>query len=196
MATLVVFGLGLGNLGPQRRKRVPQSEWVSQLNDRLRTSGVAVVNAYGHTGNFVLRANLDVRAAARSMVEALGTPCALLTQAELRDLVRGLNQATPQDPDQGFRCTPGATLLAEGSPTDGSPHETAAASYTRLARHIVGVTKRDVLTETGTLDRRRRSGGWGAIAGHVERELGGRWTARSIRTLEGVLGKADCLGAR
>ena len=50
--------------------------------------------------------------------------------------------------------------------------------------------KHDNETPSGILDRNRRSGGWGAVAADLGRNLGGTWTARSIRTLAGTLQSA------
>ena len=84
-----------------------------------------------------------------------------------------------------MRLTPGAAFLTEGIVAPSPLVPTRRAAYRRLSDHVVLVWKRDVLTDGGVLDRDRRAGG--AIAGEVERQIGGRWTARSIRTLAGSL---------
>jgi len=40
--------------------------------------------------------------------------------------------------------------------------------------------------ETVVRDERRREGGWGAVAHAMKIAVGGEWTARSMKTLEGL----------
>jgi hypothetical protein len=41
----------------------------------------------------------------------------------------------------------------------------------------------------GKLDRNRR-GGWGGVSHDIAQQLGGRWTARSRRTIDGLRNRA------
>jgi hypothetical protein len=86
-----------------------------------------------------------------------------------------------------LRYTRGAALFVSGKADDGLPDATPQVTYLQRAPDWVLVFKHDVETTDGSLDRNRRGGGWGAVAGHVGRQLGGIWTARSKRTLAGTL---------
>jgi hypothetical protein len=50
---------------------------------------------------------------------------------------------------------------------------------------MVAVWKHDLLTGA-KLDRHRRRGGWGAISADIAHQLGGQWTSRSRRTIDGL----------
>jgi hypothetical protein len=180
------FGVGLGNLGRHARGRVEHSRWVPQVN-RLLAGVAGVVAAFGHTGNFVVASSAPPADIVNALKEAVQTPFALLTILELHGLVRAVSQLSPVAPNKGVRLTPGAALLVEGSASDQALQNTSRAEYLRWSHQIVLVRKLDVETPRGVLDRGRRGGGWGAIAGELGRQVGGRWTARSIRTLSGTL---------
>ena len=190
MATLLAFGVGLGNLGKSSRRRIPASSWIEQLNRTLSTegSGTTISRSYGHTGNFVVRATSDRDTAAAALEHALGVRCAVLMLSELQRVVRVLDRCVePAAVDTNARRTRGAAFLVGGVVREGLPASTAAACYVQRLPKAVLLFKHDVLTSKGTLDRTRRSGGWGAVAAHLGRTLGGTWTARSIRTLAGTL---------
>ena len=187
IATYVAFGVGLGNLGPRARTRVPKLDWIAQLNDSLRSvaPGMVVRSSFGHTGNFVVTAAAEPSAAAIALARVLETPVAVMRIEELQQVVGRLGGECRHE--AGVRLTPGAALLTEGMARPGPLKSTERAEYRRLSDRVVLVGKRDALTDAGVLDRERRAGGWGAVAGEVERQVGGRWTARSIRTLAGSL---------
>jgi hypothetical protein len=48
------------------------------------------------------------------------------------------------------------------------------------------VYKRDLELRPGVLARDRRLGGWGAISHDIERQAGGKWTARSLSVVTGL----------
>ena len=187
IATYIAFGVGLGNLGPRARTRVPKLDWLVQLNAGLRSiaPGMVVRSSFGHTGNFVVTAALEPSAAAIALARVLETPAAVMSIEQLQQVVGRLDGEFRHE--AGVRLTPGAAFLTEGIARPGSLTPTRRAEYRRLSDRVVLVWKRDALTDAGVLDRDRRAGGWGAIAGEVERQVGGRWTARSIRTLAGSL---------
>ena len=84
--------------------------------------------------------------------------------------------------DTGSGATGGRVPQASGL------QDTSRAVYQRFSDSVVLVHKRDTVTPAAILDReRRRMGGWGAVAAEVGRQLGGEWTARSVRTLAGTL---------
>ena len=55
---------------------------------------------------------------------------------------------------------------------------------------VRGVWKLDMLREDGlALDRTKREGGWGSIATTMGLHAGGKWTARSLRTVNQLVRK-------
>jgi hypothetical protein len=193
MATLIAFGVGLGNLGKGRRQRTPAPAWIRQLNEALsvKVSGARIICSYGHTGNFVVSASSDPEIVASDLGDALGTPCAVMPMSELHEVVRSLQDCPlPSTIDAGVRFTRGAAFLI-GTARDGLPPSTDDASYMVRRPNAVLLFKHDIETPSGVLDRNRRKGGWGAVATYLNRNLGGTWTARSIRTLAGIIQVAD-----
>jgi hypothetical protein len=61
---------------------------------------------------------------------------------------------------------------------------------------MVAVWKHDRITECGRLDNKKREGGWDAVSGAVADQTNSRWTARSLRTLERVLDRANPVHTR
>lgn len=122
----------------------------------------------------------------------MGVPCAVLTIAELSNVVNQSGMQNEADSTR-YRRTPGAAFLVSGTPTLQRVSDTKRASSFRVSGLVVAIRKRDALTLRGILDRNRRGGGWGAIAAEIGHQLGGKWTARSIRTLSGTLKKAKAL---
>ena len=195
MTTLLGFGVGLGNLGRSRLKRMPALAWIRRLNDALsaKASGAQIVRSYGHTGNFIVRATSDPEQVAAELSNALETPCAVLSVSDLQDVVQTLQDSPlPKTREALSRFTGGAAFLI-GTARDGLPTSTPHASYMLRHPKTVLLFKHDIETPSGVLDRNRRSGGWGAVAGDLNRTLGGTWTARSIRTLNGTLEAANAI---
>ena len=193
MATLLAFGVGLGNVGTSRRKRIPVNIWIDQLNKALsrQKRAARVIRAYGHTGNFVVSAAADPDLVATELSGALGTPCVVLKPNDLQHIIETLRHCRLTSRiDPGVRFTAGAAFLVIGTASDGLPEPTPQATYVRRDQKCVLLFKHDIETATRILDRNRRSGGWGAIATQLARALGGVWTARSIRTLIGTLAVA------
>ena len=56
---------------------------------------------------------------------------------------------------------------------------------------MIAAWKRDYLNSGRRLDKDRRAGRWGAVATMIKRQMGGRWTARSIATLDDALRRAE-----
>jgi hypothetical protein len=55
---------------------------------------------------------------------------------------------------------------------------------------VVAVRKLDVLKD-GKLDRQHRRGGWGGVSFDIALQVGGQWTARSRRTIDGLRRRAN-----
>src|SRR6266581_5453378 len=68
---------------------------------------------------------------------------------------------------------------------------TPRAVLWRISAYAIGAWKHDTLSAGGRLDPDRRAGGWGGISADIERQLGGQWTTRSRRTIEGLIRMAS-----
>jgi hypothetical protein len=194
METFVALAVGVGNLGRKGKPRKRMSLWIEELNQILpKSSQTTILSSYGHTGNFVVRSVRSRESLAADLGHSMGVPCAVLTIAELSSVVKQFGTQEEADSTQ-YRRTPGAAFLVSGAPTLQTLFDTERASYSRVSSSVVAVRKRDALTPKGLLDPNRRHGGWGAIADEVGRQLGGKWTSRSTRTLSGILERVQ--GAR
>jgi hypothetical protein len=191
METFVAVAVGVGNLGRQGRPRKPMVLWIAELNQLLsKLSRITILSSYGHTGNFIVRSAASKESISTELRIAMGVPSALLTLGELSSVMNLLDAKNEADTTE-YRRTPGAAFLVSGTPTLQALSDTERAGYSRINGSVIAISKRDALTLGGILDRSRREGGWGAIAGDVGRQLGGKWTARSMRTLSGALKQAN-----
>jgi hypothetical protein len=197
METLVVFGVGLGNFGRFAPKRVKAAVWIRRLNTTLMnySEPIKVLTTFGHTGNFVVRSAASREIVRHRLAKALKTPCAAIKVVELKKLNAAISNLPFIPLRQGFRYTRGAAILVSGNASGRLPDFTRRAKYITFSPTVVLVLKKDAVTDRGILDRSRRFGGWGAIGGEIASFLGGRWTARSYRTLLGTLRRAIEAGA-
>lgn len=154
-------------------------------------SPTKLIDWYGHTGNFVLHSTKSNRSdIARQLTAVIGTSFAVLTYYEAADFASVAAKAVPPAPLAGKRWTSGIVLAVSGPPCQSVPKQTSYAIFFVISERAVGAWKEDQLTEGGILDREKRGGGWGALSGDVSRQVGGVWTARSLRTVNGTLEKA------
>lgn len=187
MQTFVAFVLGVGNLGSHREPRKRMAIWIRDMNLSLANfSSTRVLDAYGHTGNFIVSARGEREFVAGELRKVLKTGCAVLTLSDLSSVLGALVDDCKPESDC-YRRTPGAVLLVDGNPSERNLCDASIATYDRFDASVITVQKKDALTPKGTLDQARRGGGWGAIASDVGKQIGGKWTARSKRTLLGVL---------
>lgn len=191
----VVFGVNIGNLRRYPRPRMRTQDFVDRINCQLRSrrQPFEIVSWYGHTGNFLvsLSGPTSLAVVVRQLSELLCTGCTAISPYRLERALKVLRQRRAPPAERNIRWTPGLIFRVAG----GSP--STEVSSTRRARlfpftpSIVGGWKRDREERPGRLDRGERAGGWGAIARDVGRQLGGVWTARSSRTVKGILSKAS-----
>ena len=192
---LLAFGVGVGNLGVGSGGRRLMHEWVSYLNQRLASEGLGakVSDFYGHTGNFVVESGgpsgRDLKSA---LADWMGTFVTVLEIERVRSYSASA-AARPAPPGEPLvRWTPGLALRVRGGGQLRSDAETQRAVYHPLDHDAVAVLKRDfLLVDSDKLDPERRLGGWGAVAKEVGDRAGGVWTARSLRTVDGLIGGAD-----
>ncbi|MBM3221005.1 MAG: hypothetical protein FJZ38_20400 [Candidatus Rokubacteria bacterium] len=194
----IIFGVGIGNLGRARQRRVPTADRVTEINERLRVRALAayIACAFGHTANYVMCCEshppLELIGKVR---EALGFESAILPVANVRTALRDASSGTEPPRETGRRWTDGIAFHVSGTLTQTEAKSTERAVLWRISRDQVGIWKRDIETPEGQLDRDRRKGGWGAVAGEISKQLGGSWTARSLRTVAGIVRKAESLSS-
>jgi hypothetical protein len=180
------FGVGFGNFGTGR-------EW--RMADLVETIGEAdperlqVIAWYGSTGNVAARGQrpADMQSVLRDV------SCRSWAVVDRRGVERGLEALTgwdPRDRTPRTRWTGGLAFAVSGD-RGGPVEDTERAKIRRLERGIVAVYKNDAVTVEGRLDRNQRRGGWGAISADVSHQVEGDWTARSRRTIEGLLDRVE-----
>lgn len=174
---LNVFGRGKLSM-PELRRRCCEAFDKSGLPLRF-------IDSYGPTGNVALSATgVPAEKILQLLFEAVPKPCAMVQPG----VVGQLNDAfcawpAPVDA-QGFRWTRGACLLCEGKPeTTELAQKPDLGVFIRVDRGFVAVYRKERETNRGTLDHSDRLGGWAAVSNHIERVLGGRWTARSLNVI-------------
>jgi hypothetical protein len=191
----IAFGLNVGNLGRASGKRIPMREWVKRINHKLESSdsGTRVVAWYGHTGNLVIDAG-SAPALIRSQLSkaAGGTDFVVLAAAEVARLVEKAESLRAPTQVPGTRWTRGLVFCLDGGTVGTATcHDGPLGRLIRVSPLALMACKRDILDDTRRLDRTRRQGGWGAVATLAGRQYGGRWTARSLRTVIGVVQKGQ-----
>lgn len=190
MATYAVFGIGVGNLGRSRKPRRPMPKWVEQLNERLRggSPAVHVIGFFGHTGNFLAESpSTDLQEVTARFSGLLNTKWVLRPIDDLRAALAAQAATPPPETEEGVRWTLGLAFHGLDGIQCRQLSTTPGAVLWKMSPYTIGVWKRDNLGADETLDKDRRGGGWGHISDDVERQLGGRWTARSSRTVDGLL---------
>ncbi len=193
----VIFGVGIGNLGRTKWPRIPMADLMRKMNGDLvaRGSAARIVGSFAHTGNFVaLCERLHDGEGVAELRSCFDFEAAVLPVGEVRAaLERFAGRIEPED-EVGVRWTAGMGLHVSGTVHGVQLKRTGRAVLWRIAPTLVGIWKRDVEGADGTLDRANRAGGWGALASEIGEQLGGRWTARSLRTVRGVMSSAEALG--
>jgi hypothetical protein len=146
-----------------------------------------VITYYGHTGNLVLEtATLQPVEAANALSDADGGVwMALSTEALRTAVVRVKNMPAPTS-EHGVRWTRGL-VFAVAKSTAVNVASSAKVCLRGISASIVAAWKRNRMTARGILDRTKREGGWGAVSAVVANQTDTRWTARTLKTLEGIL---------
>lgn len=192
MAIYAVFGVGVGNLGRGRAPRRRMPEWVEMLNRHLAdgTPSVKIIGFFGHTGNFLADSpTIDLKDATSRFDRLLETDWVVRPMDEVRAALIALADTPKPEAQDGIRWSLGLAFHGRAGIECGSILTTPRAILWKISPCTIGVWKRDNLGEGKTLDRDRREGGWGKISDDIESQLGGRWTARSRRTVDGLVRK-------
>ena len=190
MRVFLVFAVGIGNFAS--RKTVMQdyvratNQKLSLLNSRTR------IKDWYSSRNFVVEASDNNRMNVGDELSlALGTACATFTIDEIASDVAVAKQAVSPASEPGFGWTRGVAFRVQGRPSTIIPRPTAQAAFFPINRDAVGVFKKDKLTEgEATSVRENPAGGWGAISADITKAVGGTWTSRPLKRVEGILAKA------
>ena len=191
MGVYVVFGVGIGNLGQHHRR--PMTGWIAQLNRSLdqRSPTVEIIDSFGHTGNFLASSSsADLKEVIASLDGELATNWVVRPLNSVLTAVTAVSNECKPEASDGIRWTPGLAFQVGAGIECKGVVTTPRAILWQISPGTIGVWKRDILGKGNMLDRNRRGGGWGKISGDIEAQLGGRWTARSLRTVDGLLSKA------
>ena len=205
MSLYLTFGLDIGNVGRAKPPRPPTKVLLAHWNKALSSSRelrLAFVDAYAHTGNYVLQAPQTERLEHVVGVLARYVPShkfAVFGYTEfialLEPMRRALKQAPPATP--GRRWTPG--IVMDMNPNGTIPPMPASDEKAWFGSFAVPrirtAWKGDILdSQKGKLDNTQREGGWGSLSEHMRKVAGGLWTARSIKSVEGLIAVARSHG--
>jgi len=201
----VAFGVDFGNLRPADEDAVAMDELCRSWNGRLRheMSHARVVHWYHKTGNFMVEADgLDIRAV-KQLLERVsgGEKFAVFAyesfQTWIKETAAAAKSAPPATP--GRRWTPGMAMDVD--PGGAIPPHVQGKHPVRfgdLARPRLRLAWRHDLLLPGrsVLDPKHREGGWGAVAVQMDRQAGGKWTARALSRGAGLVRNFEKKGPR
>jgi hypothetical protein len=160
-----------------------------RINCRLgqNHADLRVISYYGHTGNLVLEtASLGREDAASSLSNADGAAWAVLSADTLRTAMLQVESLPSPPGERGVRWTRGL-VFAVTKPATVKVTSSAKACLRPIGSSTIAAWKRDITTAKGSLNRTKRQGGWGAVSAIVGHQTKTKWTARSLKTLKGVL---------
>ena len=121
-----------------------------------------------------------------ALFAAVPKPCALVKPTIVLEVAQAFHCWPPPPALDGFRWTPGVSMLCEGIPSSGGVEAPDLGAFKRLAPAVIVIYRKERETERRTLHR-DRMGGWAAVSGRAERSLGALWTARSFDIVRGLL---------
>ena len=170
------------------------AKWVEMLNRHLSQGhpSVHIVGFFGHTGNFLADSvSSDLKEVTTRFKRLLETDWVVRPIEDVRATLTALADISEPENEEGIRWTLGLVFHDGTGMTGGTVEPTPRAVLWKISPCTIGAWKRDNLGADETLDRDRRGGGWGRISDDIERQLGGQWTARSCRTVDGLVRKAE-----
>jgi hypothetical protein len=175
LIVMYAFGVGLANFAGGRH--LSPREVVARIAREL-----PLVASYGPTGNVALEDGPVVDAPA-ALAMVTGTAWAVVRAEHLESGLNALAAMSAPSHAADERPTPGLAFAVTAG-YGGSLTSTSRAILQRLSGDMIIVWKLDRLD--GSRLHKDRRGGWGAISTDISRQIGGRWTARSRRTLDGL----------
>jgi len=204
MNLYLAFGLDIGNVGRARATRPPTKALIADWNKRLLSSGevhLQFVNAYAHTGNYVVRASTSDRV---ENIMALLVRCiptykfAVFDYMEFLAVLNPIRRALKQAPPavSGRRWTAGIVMdTNHNGRIPLIPASDAKAWFGSFAvPRIRTAWKGDILdSQEDKLDNAQREGGWGSLSDRMRKVAGGTWTARSMKSVERIVAVAHSI---
>lgn len=193
MATVIAFGRHIGDIGTRDHPKM--HEWVPRLNEALATpaSGSQIVDWFDDSGNFVvISRGDDLQSIASDLQAASRKEFVALHRESVERWREALKALASPPPETGFRWTPSLSIRLDGPTDPASPHgwSTPNGHYVSVAGQCTAVWKRDRLAPgRNKLDSKNRTP-LGALSRDCEARLGGRWTSRTSRTIDGTLRRA------
>lgn len=201
MSLYLVFGLNVGNVGRMIVSRPSTKVLLRSWNQHLSASQEVRLEfsaAFGHTGNYVLRAPRpeDLDGIVATLARNVPTHRFVVFDhteflAALDLMRRALIQLPPAV--HGRRWTSG--LVMDSNPHGGIPPIPPSDDKSRFGLFAVPririVWKGDVLdSQENKLNNAQREGGWGSLSDRMRKVAGGTWTARSMKSVEGIVAVA------
>ena len=190
MEVYAVLGVGLGNVGRGQARRRTMADWVALLNAQLAAGQppVEIRGSFRQTGSFLAASPSGVLEEVSGRFGGLlDTEWVVRPLSDVMSALTALSMAPGPEVEPGIRWTAGLVLHGGAGLPCGAVTSTARAVLWRISPAIIGAWKRDRENENGRLNPGERGGGWGAVAKDVGRQLGGRWTARSHSTVQGLI---------
>jgi hypothetical protein len=187
----VLFEVGRANVG-DARKRPLAAELITVRNTVLKADGVRLTGSVGHTGNYIAETTGDLATSDLTAIFLrLKVRMAVFPEVEFRSWVSAAHDAFGVRPLTPSDRRPTAGVVMNLDPNGGIPPEPPSSDKVNFASFAVprvrGVWKLDVLRPDGRgLDAKKREGGWGNISSIMRQHEGGGWTARSMRTINGL----------
>ena len=205
MNLYLAFGLDIGNVGRAKATRPPTKALVADWNKRLSSSRevhLQFVNAYAHTGNYVLQASKSEQLENIMAVLDRFIPTykfAVFGYMEFLAVLDPIRRALKQTPPavSGRRWTPG--IVMDTNPNGRIPLIPASDAKAWFGAFAVprirSAWNGDILdSQEDKLDNAQREGGWGSLSDRMRKVAGSTWTARSMKSVEGIVAVARSIG--
>jgi len=185
---------------PRPSDKVLWDHWNKKLSSS-RDVRLAFVGSYAHTGNYVLQASQPEQLG--RIVEVLARHIqshqfVVFTYAEFIATLEPFRRALKQTPPAvlGRRWTPGIVMDVNPNgripPIPASDEKAWFGSF--AIPRIRTAWKGDILkAHEDVLDNTQREGGWGNLSARMKKIAGGMWTARSMKSVGGIVAVAKSL---
>lgn len=192
--SFVAFQVGRSNVG-RKGRRVTSGQSLERWNETLTQGGLRFSASYGHTGNFIVesRALVTVDQAITALAVLQPLRFCVFSRDDFKQWLDHLSvEMSAPSVQKGRRATLGAVMdLNPRGETPPMLNSSQARVFSDFGvPRVRAVWKLDLVKEgkreTVVRDERRREGGWGAVAHAMKIAVGGEWTARSMKTLEGL----------
>ncbi len=162
---------------------------ITRMNRALEAcrADLRLTSWYGHTGNLVAETNSLSRADAGRIVSELDHRNWIAFGAEaLLQIVQQVASIAAPENQRNVRWTPGLIFAVTRPDPAYRIQDSPRGRFNRTSLTIVAAWKRD-RSESAVRLHKDRNGGWGALSCDLGEQTKSVWTARSLRTVRGVL---------